>query len=72
MPSTEFTEMVRDFLHIVDHMTANKITPRAITLDDVVKAKLLFDAYIKVKAQRWYSDELAKREDKPDPPQLIC
>lgn len=59
--SPEFIAMVRDFLHIVDHMMANKIAPRAITLDDVVKAKLAFDAYIKVKAQRWYMDELAKR-----------
>ena len=59
--SPEFTEMVRDFLHIVDHMTANKIAPRAITLDDIAKAKLIFDVYIRVKAQRWYMDELARR-----------
>jgi AbiV family abortive infection protein len=64
--SPEFTEMVRDFLRIVDHMMANKIAPRAITLDDVAKAKVVFDAYIKVKAQRWYMDELAKRQGTPD------
>jgi hypothetical protein len=47
-------------------MMANKIAPRAITLDDVAKAKVVFDAYIKVKAQRWYMDELAKRQGTPD------
>ena len=47
-------------------MMANKIAPRAITLDDAVKAKMVFDAYIKVKAQHWYMDELAKRQGKPD------
>jgi hypothetical protein len=46
--SAQFTEMVRDFLHMVDHVMANKIAPRAITLDDVVRAKLVFDSYIKV------------------------
>ena len=60
--SPEITEMVRDFLHIVAHMMANKIAPRAITLDDVARAKLIFDGYIKAKAQRWYMDELAKRQ----------
>jgi AbiV family abortive infection protein len=66
--SPEFMEILREFLHIVDHMMANKIAPRAITLDDAAKAKLVFDAYIKVKAQRWYTDEVAKRQGKPDPP----
>ena len=66
--SPKFTEMVRDFPHIVDHMMANKIALRAITLDDVAKAKLVFDAYIKVKAQRWSMDELATRQSKPDLP----
>lgn len=66
--SLEFTEMVRDFLQIVNHMMTNKTAPRAITLDDVAKAKMVFDAYIKVKAQRWYVDELAKRQGKPDLP----
>jgi hypothetical protein len=51
-----------------EDMMANKVAPRAITLDDVVKAKLAFDAYIEVKAQRWYIDELAKCQGKPDPP----
>jgi hypothetical protein len=64
----EFTEMVREFLHVVDHMMPNKSAPRAITLDDVAKAKLLFDAYIRAKAQRWYMDELARRQGKPDLP----
>ena len=49
-------------------MMANKIALRAITLDDVAKAKIVFDAYIKAKAQRWYMDELAKRQDKADLP----
>jgi AbiV family abortive infection protein len=61
VPATpEFTAMVRDFLQIVDHMVAKKTAPRAITLDDVAKAKLVFDAYFRVKSQRWYMDELAK------------
>lgn len=64
--SPEFTETVRDLIHIVDHMMANKIAPRAITLDAAVKAKMVFDSYIKVKAQRWYMEELAKRQGKPD------
>jgi AbiV family abortive infection protein len=66
--SPEFTEMVRDFLHIVDHMMAHKIALRAITLDDVAKAKLVFDSYIKVKAQRWYMDELARRQGEHELP----
>jgi AbiV family abortive infection protein len=66
--SSEFMAMLRDFLHTVDYMMANKVAPRAVTLDDVANAKLAFDAYIKVKAQRWYMDELAKRQGKPDPP----
>ena len=66
--SREFTEMVRELLHIVDHMMVKKIALRAITLDDVAKAKLVFDAYIKVKAQRWYMEELAKRSGKPGLP----
>lgn len=64
----EFTGMVRDSLHIVDHTMANKVAPRVITLDDVARAKLAFDAYIKIKAQRWYVDELAKRQGRPNPP----
>ncbi len=55
----EFTEMVRDFLQIVNQMIANKMAPRVITLDDVVKAKLVFDIYFRMKSQRWYMDELA-------------
>jgi hypothetical protein len=47
-------------------MMTNRVAPRAITLDDAVKAKLIFDIYIKVKAQRWYIDELAKRQGGPD------
>jgi AbiV family abortive infection protein len=61
----EFTEMVRDFLHIVDHMMTNKIAPRAITLDDAVKAKMVFDLYIRLKAQRWYIDELSRQKNLP-------
>jgi AbiV family abortive infection protein len=62
VPATpEFTAMVRDFLQIVDHMAANKMAPRAVTLDDVAKAKLVFDAYFRVKSQRWYIDEMAKQ-----------
>jgi hypothetical protein len=65
VPATsEFTAMVRDFLQLMEQMQANKIAPRAITLDDVAKAKLVFDSYIKVKAQRWYMDELAKHQGK--------
>jgi len=66
--TTEFAGTVRDFLHVIDHMTANKVAPRAITLDDVAKAKIVFDAYIKVKAKRWYMGEVAKRQSKPDLP----
>jgi AbiV family abortive infection protein len=63
VPATpEFTGMVRDFLNLVDQMMANKMAPRPITLDDVAHAKLVFDGYIKLKAQRWYMDELAKRQ----------
>jgi hypothetical protein len=58
----EFTVMVRDFLKLADQMIANKMAPRPITLDDVAHAKLIFDGYIKVKAQRWYMGELAKRQ----------
>ena len=67
VPATlEFITMVRDFLQLVEQMQANKFAPRSITLDDVARAKLIFDGYIKVKAQRWYMDELAKREGKSD------
>jgi len=63
--SQEYIEMVREFLHIVDYMIANKNSSRAITLDDVAKAKLIFDAYIRVKAQHWYMDEVARhRQEK--------
>jgi len=58
--------MVRDFLKLVDQMIAYKMAPRPITLDDVAHAKLVFDGYIKLKAQRWYMDELAKRQGAPD------
>jgi hypothetical protein len=61
--SLGYTEMVREFLHIVDHMMTNKVAPRAINLEDAVKAKLVFDFYIKLRAQRWYMDELAKRRE---------
>jgi AbiV family abortive infection protein len=66
--SPEFTEMVRDFLHILDQMVANRMAPRAITLDDAVRAKMVFDTYIKVKAQRWCTSELAKLHTKTDLP----
>jgi hypothetical protein len=61
--SPEFTEMVRDFLHTLDQMVANKIAPRVITLDDAIRAKKVFDTYIKVKAQRWCMGELAKHQE---------
>ncbi|MGA9542746.1 MAG: AbiV family abortive infection protein [Candidatus Sulfotelmatobacter sp.] len=64
----EFTAMVRDFLWLVDHVVENKKAPRAITLDDVAKAKLVFDAYFRVKSQRWYMDELAKHPGGAAPP----
>jgi hypothetical protein len=35
--------MVKDFLQIADHMVANKMAPRALTLDDVIRAKMVFD-----------------------------
>ena len=62
----EFTGMVRDFLKLVDQMIANKMAPRPITLDDVAHAKLIFDGYIKLKAQRWYMGELATRQGKSE------
>ena len=34
LASAEFTDMVRDFLHIIDQRIASKIAPRAITLED--------------------------------------
>ena len=52
--------MVKDFLQIADHMIANKMAPRALTLDDVIGAKTVFDVYIRVKAQRAYMEEVAK------------
>jgi len=59
--SAEFTAMVRDFLQIVDHMLANKMAPRALTLDDVIRAKMVYDAYIRLKSQHWYMEELNKQ-----------
>jgi hypothetical protein len=41
-------------------MIANKMAPRALTLDDVIRAKMVFDVYIRVKAQRVYMEEVAK------------
>jgi AbiV family abortive infection protein len=58
--AAEFTAMVKDFLQIADHMIANKMAPRALTLDDVIRAKMVFDVYIRLKAQRAYMEEVAK------------
>jgi AbiV family abortive infection protein len=67
--SPEFTAMVKDFLQIADHMIANKMAPRALTLDDVIRAKMVFDVYIRVKAQRAYMEEVAKMKGaKPEMP----
>jgi hypothetical protein len=60
--TTEFTDMIRDYLRIVDQMIARKPLPRAITLDDVVHAKMIFDVYITLKARRWYMGELATHQ----------
>jgi hypothetical protein len=61
--SPEFTAMVKDFLQIADHMIANKMAPRALTLDDVIRAKMVFDVYIRAKAQRAYIEEVEKMKD---------
>ena len=58
--SREFIAMLRDFLQIADHMVANKMAPRALTLDDAIRAKMVFDVYIRLKAQRNYTAEVAK------------
>jgi hypothetical protein len=36
------------------------MAPRPITLEDVGKAKVIFDGYIKVKAQRFFMEEVAR------------
>jgi hypothetical protein len=60
--SPELAAMVKDFLQIADHMIANKMAPRALTLDDVIRAKMVFDVYFRVKAQRAYMEEVAKKK----------
>jgi hypothetical protein len=55
--------MVKDFIQIADHMVANKMVPRALTLDNVIRAKMVFDVYIRVKAQRAYIEEIGKMKD---------
>ena len=59
--SLEFAAVVKDFLQIADHMIANKMAPRVLTLEDVIGAKMVFDVYIRVKAQRAYMEEISER-----------
>jgi hypothetical protein len=56
----EFVSTVTELIGLVDHTTANKMAPRPITLADVGNAKVIFDGYIRVKAQRFYQEEVAK------------
>jgi hypothetical protein len=36
------------------------MAPRVLTLDDVIRAKMVFDVYIREKAQRAYMEAVAK------------
>jgi hypothetical protein len=56
----EFVIVINDTLHLVEEITTNKMAPRPITLEDVGKAKVIFEGYIKIKAQRFSMEEMAK------------
>lgn len=51
----------------MDHIIVSKMALRPITLDDVGKAKVIFEGYIRVKAQRFYAEELARMNSEPKP-----
>ncbi len=56
----EFIIVIEEMLQLVDQITTNRMVPRPITLEDVGKAKVIFDGYIKVKAQRFFMEEVAR------------
>jgi hypothetical protein len=56
----EFIIIIREMLQLVDQITTIKIVPRPITLDDIANAKVIFEGYIKVKAQRFFMEEMAR------------
>jgi hypothetical protein len=53
-------EVAREALKIAAEVNAQHLS-RTITLEDAVKSKMLFDAYISIKAREFYRQELVKR-----------
>jgi AbiV family abortive infection protein len=60
----DFIIVIKEILQLVEQITTNKAAPHPITLEHVGKAKVIFEGYIKVKAQRFFMEEMARFNNK--------
>jgi len=58
--SDEFQDIVKELLRLADQTVTEKQPPRPVSLEDVGKAKIMFDLYARLKAQRSMEQEIEK------------
>lgn len=70
----EFVRTVREQVALAHEIEKNKRSSRPVTLEDAAKAKVSFDAYAKLKAATYLSDQVRKKAqpvDEPGPPGVV-
>jgi AbiV family abortive infection protein len=56
--SAAFVQTMKEHVAFADQIEANKRSPRPVTLEDVGKAKIIFDAYMKLKANAYVQEQI--------------
>ena len=56
--SAEFVQTVKEHVEFADQIEANKRSPRPVTLEDVGKAKIIFDGYMNLKASAYAQEQI--------------
>jgi AbiV family abortive infection protein len=59
--SAEFVQTMKEHLAFADQIEAKKRSPRPVTLEDVGKAKIIFDAYMKLKANTYAQEQIRNK-----------
>jgi hypothetical protein len=56
--SAEFAQAMKEHVAFANQIEANKRSERPVTLEDVGKAKIIFDMYMKVKANAHLQEQI--------------
>ena len=62
--SAEFVAMVMDLRRIASDVKQRNLQ-QAVTLDHAIRAKMVFDSYIQIKARAFFAEEIAKGNIRP-------